>query len=57
MPYDKHIEMSMEQAREEISGIDSKLKSQADQQEDGMQAVQEHIAKIDNENESESESE
>lgn len=53
MPYNKKIEMSMDQAKKEIRGIDSKLESHADQQDDAMQAVQEHIAKIDNENENE----
>ncbi|WP_438446632.1 hypothetical protein [Gorillibacterium sp. sgz5001074] len=54
MPYNKKINMSMDQAREEIRDIDQKLENQADQQDDAMQAVQGHIAKIDNENEQES---
>lgn len=56
MPYDKRIQMSMDQAREEIRDIDGKLKSQAGNQDDAMQAFQEHIAKIDNENEKEDQS-
>jgi hypothetical protein len=50
MPYNKKIEMSMDQARKEIRRIDSKLESQSENQDDAVQAIQEHIAKIDNEN-------
>ena len=49
MPYDKRIEMSLDKALEETRDISEKLKANEGLQDDAVQAMVEHISKIDNE--------